>query len=148
MNSTYDYDPASRKDELVDRVKKAAEIMGPVLRPDVALVIQAFPWCESITFLAFHSITRSIFQVTYIPSWFPCMSFKKEMAVARALTKQYLDKAFEHSLRKVVRSSQSLILFTRSMIASWMVPSRRRWCAMHWNMRKRKGLHLGLMNRG
>ena len=67
MNSTYDYDPASRKDELVDRVKKAAEIMGPVLRPDVALVIQAFPWCESITFPAFHSITRSIFPSDLYP---------------------------------------------------------------------------------
>ncbi|KAN0084486.1 Cytochrome P450 [Tylopilus felleus] len=84
MNSTYDYDPASRKDELVDMVKKSLAITGPVLRPDVALVIQAFPW------------------LTYIPSWFPGMSFKKEMAVARALTKQYLDKAFEHSLRKVL----------------------------------------------
>ena len=28
MNSTYDYDPASRKDELVDMVKKALENHG------------------------------------------------------------------------------------------------------------------------
>ena len=67
MNSTYDYDPASRKDELVNMVKKALEIMVPVLRPDLAVVVQAFPWCESITFPVFRSITRSIFASDLYP---------------------------------------------------------------------------------
>lgn len=49
MNSTYDYDPVSRKDELVEVVANVLNTVVPVLRPDIALVLGAFPWCESIT---------------------------------------------------------------------------------------------------
>ena len=49
MNSTYDYDPASRKDDLVDIVANVLNIIVPLLRPDAAVTVGAFPWCESIT---------------------------------------------------------------------------------------------------
>ncbi|KAI9567602.1 cytochrome P450 [Boletus coccyginus] len=83
MNSTYDYDPASRNDELVDIVARVLDIVVPVLRPDFAVIVGAFPW------------------LLHLPSWFPGMSFKREMVVARELSKQYLDRPFEHALQKV-----------------------------------------------
>jgi len=43
-----------------------------------------------------------MFQVRHLPSWFPGMSFKKEMAVAREFSKQYLDQPFEYALQKAV----------------------------------------------
>ena len=100
MNSTYDYDPASRKDELVDIVARVLDIVVPVLRPDFAVIVGAFPWCESIPFTVSPSIMKYI--VLCLPSWFPGMSFKREMAVARELSKQYLDRPFEYALQKAV----------------------------------------------
>ena len=58
MNSTYNYDPASRKDELVDMVANVLSIVIPALRSDVAIIVGAFPLCESITFPVSCSITR------------------------------------------------------------------------------------------
>ena len=58
MNSTYDYDPASRKDNIVDIVANVLEIVVPLVRPDIAVMVGAFPWCESITFTISCSITR------------------------------------------------------------------------------------------
>jgi hypothetical protein len=58
MNSTYDYDPASRKDDLVDLVANLLNIVAPIVRPDVAIMVGAFPWCESNTFTVSCLITR------------------------------------------------------------------------------------------
>ena len=44
----------------------------------------------------------NMFQVLYLPSWFPGMSFKREMAVVREFSKQYLDQPFQYALQKVV----------------------------------------------
>ena len=44
----------------------------------------------------------NLFQVLHLPSWFPGMSFKREMAVAREFSKQYLDQPFEYALQKGV----------------------------------------------
>ena len=44
----------------------------------------------------------SLFQVLHLPSWFPGMSFKREIAVAREFSKQYLDQPFEYALQKGV----------------------------------------------
>ena len=60
MNSTYNYDPASRKDGLVDIVANVLRIIVPVLRPDIAVTVGAFPWCELITLPVSCSITRLI----------------------------------------------------------------------------------------
>ncbi|KAF8436532.1 cytochrome P450 [Boletus edulis BED1] len=60
LNSTYNYDPTSRKDDLIDTGK-----------------------------------------LLYLPSWFPGMSFKRDMVMARAYSKQYLERPFEHALQKV-----------------------------------------------
>ena len=49
MNSTYDYDPASRKDDIVDIVASVLNIVVPLLRPDIAIMVGAFPWCELIS---------------------------------------------------------------------------------------------------
>jgi hypothetical protein len=57
MNSTYDYDPVSRKDDIVDIVANVLHIVVPVLRPELAVMIGALPWCESITFTILRSIT-------------------------------------------------------------------------------------------
>ena len=46
MHSTYDYEPASSKDDLVDIVAKVLRIVVPLLRPDIAIMVGAFPWCE------------------------------------------------------------------------------------------------------
>ena len=47
MKSTYDYDPAPRKDDIVEIVANVLNIFIPLLRPDVAVGIGAFPWGES-----------------------------------------------------------------------------------------------------
>ena len=44
----------------------------------------------------------NLFQVLHLPSWFPDMSFKREMAEAREFSKQYLDRPFEYALQKAV----------------------------------------------
>ena len=44
----------------------------------------------------------NLFQVLYLPSWFPGMSFKGQMAIARGLSKEYLDRPFEYALEKAV----------------------------------------------
>ncbi|KAI9567597.1 cytochrome P450 [Boletus coccyginus] len=82
MNGTYDYDPASRDDELVEIVANVLRIVVPVLRADIAVILSAVPW------------------LLYLPSWFPGMSFKREMAVARELSKQYLDQPFGYALQE------------------------------------------------
>jgi hypothetical protein len=91
MNSTYDYDPAHRKDELVDIVANVLNIIVPLLRPDVAVTVGAFPW------------------LLHLPSWFPGMSFKREIAVAREFSKQYLDRPFEYALQKGSSDSLSMV---------------------------------------
>ena len=101
LNSVYDYDPASRKDELVDMVANTLDIIIPALRPDVAIIVGAFPLCGSVTFPLFDH-EMNVFQVLYLPAWFPGMSFKKQMAVSREYSKQYLERPFEYSLQKVV----------------------------------------------
>lgn len=41
-------------------------------------------------------------EVLHLPSWFPGMSFKKQMATARIFSKQYLDWPFEYAVQRVV----------------------------------------------
>jgi type III secretory pathway component EscU len=43
-----------------------------------------------------------MFRVLHLPSWIPGMSFKREMAVTRDFSEQYLDRPFEYALHKVV----------------------------------------------
>jgi len=50
LNITYDYNPIFPKDELVDIAADVMKILVPALRPDIAVVAGAFPFCESITF--------------------------------------------------------------------------------------------------
>ena len=102
MNSTYDYDPASRKDELLDIIASVLDIVVPFLRPDIAILIGAFPWCECISFSVSCLITKGVRVVLRLPSWFPGMSIKREMAIAREYSKQYLERPFEYALQKTV----------------------------------------------
>lgn len=44
----------------------------------------------------------NLFEVLHLPSWFPGMSFKKEMAAARRYAKRYLEQPFGHALNKAV----------------------------------------------
>ncbi|KAF8137469.1 cytochrome P450 [Boletus edulis] len=83
LKSTYDYDPPSQDDELIKIVAKVQEIALSLVRPDVAIIISTFP------------------TLLKLPAWFPGMSFKTEMAIARKLTRQYVETAFEYSLKRV-----------------------------------------------
>ncbi|KAG6371202.1 cytochrome P450 [Boletus reticuloceps] len=83
LNSVYNYDPTSRKDDLVDMLANVLTLVVPALRPDINIILGAFPW------------------LLYLPSWFPGMSFKRGMAVARTYSKQYLERPFEYSLEKM-----------------------------------------------
>jgi len=62
LNSTYDYDPVSRKDDLVDMVASTLNIIVPAMRPDIAVIVDAFPLreSESNTFPVSRLITRQI----------------------------------------------------------------------------------------
>jgi type III secretory pathway component EscU len=51
-----------------------------------------------------------MFQVLHLPSWFPGMSFKKEMAVARELSKQYVNRPFEYALQNAVMVTSTTYL--------------------------------------
>ena len=55
MNSAYDYDPTSPKDDIVDIVANVLNIIVPLLRPDIAVMVGAFPWCEPIISTAIRS---------------------------------------------------------------------------------------------
>ncbi|KAF8123434.1 cytochrome P450 [Boletus edulis] len=82
LNSAYDYEPAPRKDELIEIVTNVSDIVVPTLRPDISILMGAFPW------------------LLYLPSWFPGMSIKRDMAVARAYVKDYLERPFKYALQK------------------------------------------------
>ena len=58
LNSVYDYDAASPKDDLVDIAAKVLRIAIPALRPDIAVIVGAFPFRESIKSFVSCSITR------------------------------------------------------------------------------------------
>lgn len=46
LNSVYDYDPKSQKDELFDIIAKTLEVTVRALRPDISILVGAFPACE------------------------------------------------------------------------------------------------------
>ncbi|KAH0835858.1 cytochrome P450 [Lanmaoa asiatica] len=85
MNSVYDYDPASRDDELAELVATVTKVVSGAFRPEVALIVGAFP------------------VLLRLPSWLPGMSFKKKMAASKEFVNQYIERPFEHSVRKMVR---------------------------------------------
>ncbi|KAF8553328.1 cytochrome P450 [Imleria badia] len=87
MNSTYDYDPASREDELVGIQASMLKIVLHILRPDRGALVGAFPW------------------VLHLPSWFPGMEFKNDIAKARMYAKLAVERPFEYSLQKVTSGS-------------------------------------------
>ncbi|KAN0084392.1 Cytochrome P450 [Tylopilus felleus] len=80
LNSVYEYDPKTQKDELLDIIAKSAKITARAMRPDVSILVGAFP-----AFLK-------------LPSWFPGMSFKRDMEIAKAYSKQYVEQPFQYSL--------------------------------------------------
>ncbi|KAF8546671.1 cytochrome P450 [Imleria badia] len=84
LNSVYDYDPQSRNDEMVDNAAKVLEIAVATVTPEVAIVVSAFP------------------ALLNLPSWLPGMSFKRKMAIARGLSKQYIERPFSHSVGKLL----------------------------------------------
>lgn len=43
LNSVYDYDAKSRKDELLDIIAKTLSTLGRALRPEVSIKVGAFP---------------------------------------------------------------------------------------------------------
>lgn len=47
----YDYEPASKKDEVIDNAANLIKIAFSILTLDRIVTVGAFPWCESITFL-------------------------------------------------------------------------------------------------
>ncbi|KAF8128593.1 cytochrome P450 [Boletus edulis] len=102
LNSVYDYDPQSQNDEMVDIVAKVLEIVVPAVSPEVAVVVAAFPTCKCSTSLdEYTTFLNPALLSIEIPSWLPGMSFKRRMAVARGMTKQYIEKPFAHSLHKL-----------------------------------------------
>jgi len=44
----------------------------------------------------------------HLPSWFPGMFFKRDMKMARAAAKVYLERPFEYSLRKLEKPCDSV----------------------------------------
>ena len=42
------------------------------------------------------------FQVLRLPSWFPGMSLKRDMAIARKYSEEYLERPFDYALQKGV----------------------------------------------
>ena len=47
MNAVYDYDPVSRKDPMVGIVEKVINVILTALRPDLSIIIGAFPGRKS-----------------------------------------------------------------------------------------------------
>ena len=58
MNSTYEYEPASRKDEFIELGANTLNIILPILRPDRGAIFGAFPWCTSHSMI--HARSRNI----------------------------------------------------------------------------------------
>ncbi|KAI9567539.1 cytochrome P450 [Boletus coccyginus] len=89
LNSVYDYDVKTHKDELVDIITKTLEVTVRALRPDVSIIVGAFP------------------ALLKLPSWFPCMSFKRDMATAKASSEQYVERPFQDSLQRLSADSST-----------------------------------------
>ncbi|KAI9571602.1 cytochrome P450 [Boletus coccyginus] len=93
LNSVYDYDPQSRDDELLGMVAKVLEIAVHAVTPRVAIVVATFPG------------------LLKLPSWFPGMSFVREMEIAKELSEEYVERPFAYSLQKPrsARSTSSMV---------------------------------------
>ncbi|KAF8439067.1 cytochrome P450 [Boletus edulis BED1] len=89
LNGVYDHDTKTQTDELVDIVAKTLKIISFALRPDISILVGAFP------------------ALLKLPSWFPGMSFKRDMAIAKELSKQYIEKPFQYSLQKLSAGSSA-----------------------------------------
>ncbi|KAF9235572.1 cytochrome P450 [Melanogaster broomeanus] len=89
MNSVYDYDPVSRKDEMIVVVEKVLSALGDNLRPDAAIIIGAFP------------------RLVCLPSWLPGMSFKRKAVLAKQWIKQSVEVPFEYSVQKMNNGSSA-----------------------------------------
>ncbi|KAF8137304.1 cytochrome P450 [Boletus edulis] len=83
MNAVYEYDPVSRKDPMVKIVEKVINVILDALRPDVSIIIGAFPGLLSL------------------PSWLPGMSFKRTAASSRIWTRDCVETPFNYSLQKM-----------------------------------------------
>lgn len=46
LNSVYDYEPKSQKDDLFEIITKTLKVTGRALRPDVSILVGAFPASE------------------------------------------------------------------------------------------------------
>ena len=99
----YDYDAKSRRDELIDIIVKTLKITTRALRPDVSILVGAFPESEWNCIFSYRVTRLRGRLVLKLPSWFPGMSFKREMATAKEYSKQYVAKPFKHTLQRLVR---------------------------------------------
>ncbi|KAG9313624.1 cytochrome P450 [Chiua virens] len=89
LQAAYDYDPPSQDDGLFKLVTKVQEVAISVVRPDTAIVVATFP------------------MLLNLPTWFPGMSFKLEMAIARKLARNYVETAFDYALERVRNHSSA-----------------------------------------
>ncbi|KAF9235567.1 cytochrome P450 [Melanogaster broomeanus] len=86
MNSVYDYNPVSRKDEMIDTAEQVLGAMVDAFRPDIGAVI-------------------SIPGLIHLPSWLPGMSFKRRATLSKRLVKRNMEVPFNYSLQKMNNGS-------------------------------------------
>ncbi|KAF9238245.1 cytochrome P450 [Melanogaster broomeanus] len=89
LNSVYDYDPVSRKDDMIVTAEKALNVVSNSLRFHIAILTTTFP------------------AVVNLPPWLPGMSFKRGAALAKLLMKRSVEVPFEHCLQKMNDSSST-----------------------------------------
>ncbi|KAF9235570.1 cytochrome P450 [Melanogaster broomeanus] len=82
MNSMYDYDPVSRKDDIVNTAEKVLSAAFDAFRPDIA-------------------ISLSIPGLINLPSWLPGMSFKRKAALSKRVVKRNAEVPFNYSVQKM-----------------------------------------------
>ena len=104
MNAVYDYDPVSSNDPMVHIVEKVINVILDALRPDVSIIIGAFPGRKSIRGTIFTVPRRQVccYVVLSLPSWLPGMSFKRTAASSRIWAKDCVETPFNYSLQKMV----------------------------------------------
>ncbi|KAF9235569.1 cytochrome P450 [Melanogaster broomeanus] len=88
MNSMYDYDPVSRKDETIVTAEKVLNTILEAFRPDTAALI-------------------TIPGLINLPSWLPGMSFKRKAEASKLLVKRNVEVPFDYSLQKMSNGSSA-----------------------------------------
>ncbi|KAH7920419.1 cytochrome P450 [Leucogyrophana mollusca] len=97
MSTVYGYEPASGKDAFLVVIDKATQIISEDLRPEVAAIINTFPF------------------LLRFPSWFPGMRMNGRAAEARRYAKDWVETTFQYTQQAMAAATFAPCMISDAM---------------------------------